>query len=44
TARIKPGRILFEVDGVPKDLAQRAFELAAAKLSIQTKFVSRLVE
>ncbi|MEO5374983.1 MAG: 50S ribosomal protein L16 [Alphaproteobacteria bacterium] len=40
--RVKPGRILFEVDGVPEDTARRAFELAAAKLPIKTKFVARL--
>jgi large subunit ribosomal protein L16 len=42
--RIKPGRIMFELDGVPQDLARSAFELAAAKLPVQTKFVSRLGE
>jgi len=41
-ARIKPGRIMFELDGVPEEVARRAFELAAAKLSIDTKFVQRL--
>jgi len=41
-ARIKPGRIMFEVDGVPESVARRAFELASAKLPIKTKFVSRL--
>jgi large subunit ribosomal protein L16 len=41
-ARIKPGRIMFECDGVPEDIARRAFELAAAKLPIKTKFVVRL--
>jgi large subunit ribosomal protein L16 len=40
--RIKPGRILFEIDGVPEDIARRAFELAAAKLPIKTKVVTRL--
>ncbi len=40
--RVKPGRILFEVDGVPADVARRAFELAAAKLPLKTKFVTRL--
>lgn len=39
--RIKPGRIMFELDGVPEDLARRAFELAAAKLPVQTRFVTR---
>jgi len=43
-ARIKPGRIMFEVDGVPIDVARRAFELAAAKLPVRTKFVTRIVE
>lgn len=42
--RIKPGRIMFEVDGVPHDVAKRAFELAAAKLPVKTRFVSRLGE
>ncbi len=42
--RIKPGRMLFEVDGVPANVARRAFDLAAAKLPLKTKFVSRLGE
>ncbi len=42
--RVKPGRIMFEVDGVPRDVAERAFELAAAKLPVSTKFVSRFGE
>ena len=42
--RVKPGRILFEVDGVSAEVARRAFELAAAKLPIKTKFVTRLGE
>ncbi|MEK9677980.1 MAG: 50S ribosomal protein L16 [Rhodospirillaceae bacterium] len=41
-ARVKPGRIMFEIDGVPENIARRAFELAAAKLPNQTKFVQRL--
>ena len=41
-ARVKPGRIMFEIDGVPLDVAKRAFELAAAKLPIKTRFVTRL--
>lgn len=41
-AKVKPGRIMFEVDGVPYDIAKRAFELAAAKLPIRTKLVTRL--
>ena len=43
-ARVKPGRVLFELDGVPRDLARDAFILAAAKLPVQTKFVTRLGE
>jgi len=40
-ARVKPGRIMFEMDGVSESLAREAFELAAAKLPIRTKFVTR---
>ena len=43
-ARVKPGRIMFEVDGVPIEIAKRAFELAAAKLPIRTKFITRMGE
>ncbi len=43
-ARVKPGRIMFEVDGVPLETAKRAFELAAAKLPVRTKFVTRMGE
>jgi len=43
-ARVKPGRILFEVDGVTREVARRAFELGAAKLPLKTKFVTRLGE
>jgi large subunit ribosomal protein L16 len=42
-ARVKPGRIMFEIDGVPQDIARVALELAAAKLPVQTKIVTRLV-
>ena len=42
--RVKPGRIMFEVDGVSKELARSAFELAAAKLPVQTRFVVRIGE
>lgn len=42
--RVKPGRIMFEIDGVPMDVAKRAFELAAAKLPLNTKFVTRFGE
>jgi len=39
--RVKPGRIMFELDGVSTDTAREAFELAAAKLPIGTRFVLR---
>ncbi|MAJ63334.1 MAG: 50S ribosomal protein L16 [Alphaproteobacteria bacterium] len=42
--RVKPGRVIFELDGIPEDIARRAFELAAAKLPIKTRFVTRAVE
>ena len=43
-ARVKPGRILFEVDGVNRETAREALSLAAAKLPIKTRFVARLGE
>lgn len=43
-ARVKPGRIIFEIDGVTEEVAREAFERAAAKLPIKTKFVRRLAE
>ena len=39
--RVKPGKIMFELDGVPRQLAEEAFELAGAKLPIKTRFVAR---
>lgn len=42
-AVIKPGQMLFEIAGVPKELAFRAFELAAAKLPVQVDFEERTV-
>ena len=42
--RIKPGRILFEIDGVTTALARGALDLAAAKLPIRTRFVERIAE
>ncbi len=39
--RVKPGRIMFEVDGVSEEVAREAFALAAAKLPIKTKFIAR---
>jgi large subunit ribosomal protein L16 len=43
-ARVAPGRILFECDGVSRQIAQEAMALAAAKLPIKTRFVARLGE
>ena len=40
-ARVKPGRILFEIDGVPEELARSAFEKAAAKLPIKVRFIKQ---
>ena len=42
--RVKPGRILFELDGVTSALAREALDLAAAKLPIKTRFVERIAE
>ncbi|NHN83536.1 50S ribosomal protein L16 [Acetobacter musti] len=43
-ARVKPGRILFEIEGVPPEVAREALALGAAKLPIKTKFVTRIGE
>jgi large subunit ribosomal protein L16 len=40
-AVVKPGRMMFELEGVPEEVARRAFDLAAAKLPIKTRFVVR---
>ena len=40
-ARVKPGRIMFEIDGVPRDIAVRAFELGLAKLPVKARIVMR---
>ncbi|GBD31316.1 MAG: 50S ribosomal protein L16 [Gemmatimonadales bacterium] len=40
-AVVKPGRVMFEVEGVSEELARRALRLAAAKLPVRTKFVRR---
>jgi large subunit ribosomal protein L16 len=40
-AVVKPGRVMFELEGIPKDMAQKAMALAAAKMPIRTKFVVR---
>ncbi len=42
--RVKPGRIMFEIDGVPDDVAREALSLGAAKLPIKTKIVARMGE
>ena len=43
-ARVKPGRIMFEIDGVPEDVAREALRLGAAKLSVRTRFIQRIAE
>ncbi|MCX7353240.1 MAG: 50S ribosomal protein L16 [Alphaproteobacteria bacterium] len=43
-ARVKPGRIMFEIDGVTKEVANESLTLAAAKLPIKTRIVTRLGE
>ena len=43
-ARIKPGRIIFEVDGVPEDVAKEALRLGAMKLPIMTRVVTRIAD
>lgn len=42
-AKVKPGRVLYEVEGVAEDIAREAFRLAAAKLPVRTVFVTRTV-
>jgi len=41
-ARVKPGRIMFEIDGVSEEIARSAFALGAAKLPVKSKFIKRL--
>jgi large subunit ribosomal protein L16 len=43
-AVVRPGRVLFEISGVTEDIAKEAFRLAANKLPIETRFVSRAAE
>jgi large subunit ribosomal protein L16 len=43
-SRIKPGRIMFEIDGVPAELAREALRLGASKLSVRTRFVTRVAD
>ena len=40
-AVVKPGRVMFEIEGVTKEIAQKALGLAAAKLSVKSKFIAR---
>ena len=42
--RVKPGRIMFEIDGVPVTVAKEALALAAAKLPIKTRFIQRIAD
>ena len=42
-ARVQPGKVLFEMEGVAEDIAREAFRLAASKLSVETMFVKRQV-
>ena len=42
--RVKPGRIMFEIDGVSVQVAREALALAAAKLSVKTRFIERIAE
>jgi len=43
-ARVAPGRIMFEIDGVPEDIAREALRLGATKLPIKTRFIQRIAE
>jgi large subunit ribosomal protein L16 len=43
-ARVKPGRIMFEIDGVPEDVAKEALRLGAMKLPVTTRVVTRIVD
>ena len=42
--RVKPGRVMFEIDGVSEEIAREALRLGAAKLSVRTRFVQRIAE
>jgi large subunit ribosomal protein L16 len=43
-ARVKPGRIMFEIDGVSEEVAREALRLGAQKLPVKTRFVSRIAD
>ena len=42
-AKVQPGRMLYEMEGVPEELAREAFRLAAAKLPVKVQFVTRTI-
>ena len=42
--KVKPGRIMFEIDGVNEEIAREALRLGAAKLSVKTRFVQRIAD
>jgi large subunit ribosomal protein L16 len=42
--KVKPGRVMFEIDGVSEELAREALTLGAAKLSVKTRFIQRIAE
>jgi len=42
-AQVKPGTMLYEINGVPEEIAREAFKLAAAKLPVKTQFTKRMV-
>ena len=43
-ARVKPGLVMFEIDGVSEEIAREALRLGAANLSVRTRFVQRIAE
>ncbi|WP_018262847.1 50S ribosomal protein L16 [Methylobacterium sp. WSM2598] len=43
-ARVHPGRVMFEIDGVAEDIAREALRLGAAKLPVRTRFIQRIVD
>ena len=43
-ARVKPGRIIFEIEGVSEEIAREAFRLGGAKLPVKTKFIKRVAD
>jgi len=43
-ARVKPGRVMFEIDGVSEEIAREALRLGAMKLSVKTRFIQRLAD